>query len=139
MLTKLVKQVASALDSSFDVEILDMHHNKKVDAPSGTALMLGEAVAEGRKEDLNSISKFSREGITGERKKGEIGFASLRGGDVVGEHEVIFSSKGERIILRHIASDRMIFARGAVKAAIWGINKDPSEYTMLDVLGLKET
>jgi len=136
LLTQLVKQVSSALDNSFDVEILEMHHNKKIDAPSGTALMLGAAVAEGRKKDLNLVSNFSREGITGERKKGEIGFSSLRGGDVVGEHEVIFSSMGERIVIKHIASDRMIFARGAVKAAIWGINKEPSEYTMLDVLGL---
>ncbi len=136
LLTQLVKQVSSVLDSSFDVEILEMHHNEKVDVPSGTALMLGEAVAEGRNEDFNSVANFSREGITGARNKGEIGFASLRGGDVVGEHEVIFSSMGERIVLRHIASDRMIFARGAVKAAVWAINKEPSEYSMLDVLGL---
>jgi 4-hydroxy-tetrahydrodipicolinate reductase len=136
LLTQLVKQVAFALDDSFDIEILEMHHNKKVDAPSGTALMLGEAVAEGRNETLSAISNYSREGLIGKRKKGEVGFATLRGGDVVGEHDVIFSGLGERIILRHVASDRMIFARGAVKAAIWSIGKEPSEYTMLDVLGL---
>ena len=138
LLTQLVKQVAFALDDSFDIEIVEMHHNKKLDAPSGTALMLGEAVAEGRNETLDTIANYSREGLIGKRKKGEVGFATLRGGDVVGEHDVIFSGLGERIILRHIASDRMIFARGAVKAAIWGIGKEPGEYSMLDVLGLSK-
>ena len=136
LLTQLTKRVAQALDDDYDIEILEMHHNKKLDAPSGTALMLGEAAASGREVPLTDPTKNSIFELKAQRKKGQIGFASLRGGDVVGEHDVIFSALGERIILRHVATDRMIFARGAVKAAIWGSTKGPAQYDMVDVLGL---
>lgn len=136
LLTVLTRKVAAALDMDFDIEISEMHHRHKVDAPSGTALMLGEAAAEGRGVNLADVSDRGRDGETGARKRGDIGFVSLRGGDVVGEHDVIFAGEGERIILRHIASDRMLFARGAIKAALWGQPQKPGEYTMLDVLGL---
>ena len=136
LLTILTKSVAKALGEEYDIEILEMHHNRKIDAPSGTALMLGEAAASGRKISLNSPADKSIFDLKAERKKGSIGFASLRGGDVVGEHDVIFSSMGERIILRHVATDRMIFARGAIAAAIWGVGKVPGEYDMTDVLAL---
>lgn len=136
LLTVLTKKVAAALDMDFDIEIVEMHHHHKVDAPSGTALMLGEAAAEGRGVDLADVSDRGRDGDTGARTRGDIGFVSLRGGDVVGEHDVIFAGEGERIILRHIASDRILFARGAIKAALWGQSQKPGEYTMLDVLGL---
>jgi 4-hydroxy-tetrahydrodipicolinate reductase len=138
LLTQLTRRVAKALDEDYDIEILEMHHNKKLDAPSGTALMLGEAAASGRDTLPKEPTKKSIFELKSERKKGEIGFASLRGGDVVGEHDVIFSASGERIILRHVATDRMIFARGAVKAAIWGVTKGPSLYNMVDVLGLND-
>ncbi|SET38461.1 4-hydroxy-tetrahydrodipicolinate reductase [Oceanicella actignis] len=137
LLTMLTRKVAKALDESFDIEILEMHHNRKVDAPSGTALMLGEAAAEGRGTTLAEAAERARDGMCGPRKPGAIGFASLRGGDVVGEHEVIFAGAGERIVLRHVATDRMLFARGAVRAAIWGQDRKPGEYDMLDVLGLE--
>ncbi|MHA1129109.1 MAG: 4-hydroxy-tetrahydrodipicolinate reductase [Alphaproteobacteria bacterium] len=136
LLTVLTRKVAAALDMDFDIEIVEMHHHHKIDAPSGTALMLGEAAAEGRGVDLADVSDRGRDGETGARKRGDIGFVSLRGGDVIGEHDVIFAGEGERIILRHIASDRMLFARGAIKAALWGQSQKPGEYTMLDVLGL---
>ncbi|MBL4872104.1 MAG: 4-hydroxy-tetrahydrodipicolinate reductase [Rhodobacteraceae bacterium] len=136
LLTVLTRKVAAALDMDFDIEIVEMHHHHKVDAPSGTALMLGEAAAQGRGVNLSDVSDRGRDGETGARKRGDIGFVSLRGGDVVGEHDVIFAGEGERIILRHIASDRMLFARGAIKAALWGQSQKPGEYTMLDVLGL---
>ena len=136
LLTKLTKKVAEALDEDFDIEIVEAHHNKKVDAPSGTALMLGEAAAEGRGVSLADVRDSGRDGITGARTKGDIGFAVIRGGDVVGEHDVIFAAAGERIVLRHLATDRAIFARGALKAALWGQNKEPGEYDMMDVLGL---
>jgi 4-hydroxy-tetrahydrodipicolinate reductase len=136
LLTVLTRKVAEALDPDFDIEIVETHHHHKVDAPSGTALMLGEAAAEGRGEDLSEVADRGRDGHTGARKRGDIGFAALRGGDVVGEHDVIFAGMGERIVLRHIAADRMIFARGAVKAALWGQNRKPGEYSMIDVLGL---
>ena len=137
LLTQLTKQVAAALDADFDIEIVESHHNQKVDAPSGTALMLGEAAAEGRRVSLPDVTDSGRDGITGARRKGDIGFSAIRGGDVVGEHDVMFLGAGERIILRHVASDRGLFARGALKAAIWGQGKEPGEYDMLDVLGLK--
>lgn len=136
ILTQLVKQVAAALDEDFDIEVVEMHHRHKVDAPSGTALMLGEAAAEGRGVALETLRDAAREGITGARQRGHIGFAALRGGDVVGEHEVIFAGAGERVSLKHIASDRMLFARGAVKAALWGHHQKPGQYSMLDVLGM---
>lgn len=136
LLTQLTKKVAAALDEDFDIEIVEYHHNKKVDAPSGTALMLGEAAAEGRNVSLSDVQDRGRDGITGARKSGDIGFVAIRGGDIVGEHDVMFAAEGERIILRHIASDRAVFARGALKAALWGQGKAPGEYDMLDVLGL---
>ena len=136
LLANLVRRAAAALDSDFDIEVLEMHHKHKVDAPSGTALLLGEAAAEGRGIDLSSHSVRSRDGITGARREGDIGFATLRGGSVVGEHSVIFSGEGERIELTHRADDRQLFARGAVKAALWGFDQKPGFYSMADVLGL---
>ncbi len=137
LLTQLTKQVAAALDEDFDIEVVESHHNRKVDAPSGTALMLGEAAAEGRGVSLDAASDRARDGITGARERGKIGFHAIRGGDVVGEHDVIFAAAGERIVLRHLATDRAIFARGALKAALWGQGRKPGEYDMLDVLGIK--
>src|SRR5713101_594256 len=119
LLAALVKRVAKTLGEDFDVEILEMHHNKKIDAPSGTALMLGRAAAEGRGVDLAQHSMRGRDGMTGARCAGDIGFAALRGGTVTGEHSVIFAGTAERIELIHKAEDRMIFARGALKAALW--------------------
>ena len=136
LLVQLTKQVAAALDEAFDIEIIEAHHNKKVDAPSGTALMLGEAAAEGRGVSLEAVADRGRDGITGARKRGDIGFTAIRGGDIVGEHDVLFAAAGERIVLRHLATDRAIFARGAVKAALWGQGQKPGEYDMMDVLGL---
>ena len=136
LLTKLTEKVAAALDEDFDIEVIEAHHHHKVDAPSGTALMLGEAAAAGRGVDLADVSDRARDGITGARKKGDIGFSVIRGGDIVGEHDVLFAAAGERIVLRHQATDRAIFARGAVKAAIWGQDQKPGEYDMFDVLGL---
>ena len=136
LLALLSNKVARSLGEDYDVEILEMHHNKKIDAPSGTALMIGEAVASGRQMEFNPPTGKSIFDLKSEREKGSIGFASLRGGDVVGEHDVIFSSNGERIILKHIATDRMIFAKGAIAAATWGVGKGPGQYDMKDVLGL---
>ncbi len=136
LLVQLTKKVAAALDDDFDIEIIEAHHHHKVDAPSGTALMLGEAAAEGRGLKLDAIADRGRDGITGARQKGHIGFAAIRGGDIVGEHDVLFAAPGERITLRHVATDRAVFARGALKAALWGQGKSPGEYDMLDVLGL---
>ena len=136
LLTKLTETVARALDTDFDIEIVEAHHKHKVDAPSGTALMLGEAAADGRGVRLSDVSDRGRDGITGAREEGHIGFSAVRGGDIVGEHDVIFAGAGERIILRHVATDRAIFARGAVKAALWGIGRKPGAYDMMDVLGL---
>jgi 4-hydroxy-tetrahydrodipicolinate reductase len=136
LLAALAKRVAKTLDNSFDIEILEMHHNQKVDAPSGTALLLGRAAAEGRGIDLDKQSVRSRDGHTGARKAGDIGFATLRGGSVVGEHSVIFAGPAERIELVHTAEDRMIFARGALHAAAWARDQKPGLYSMADVLGL---
>ncbi len=136
LLTAITRQVAAALDADFDIEIVEMHHRLKVDAPSGTALMLGQAAADGRGVDLNTTSVRVRDGHTGARTAGDIGFQSLRGGTVVGDHTVIFAGEGERIELTHIASDRSIFAQGAVKAALWGRGRRPGVYSMLDVLGI---
>ncbi|MGF1658901.1 MAG: 4-hydroxy-tetrahydrodipicolinate reductase [Rubrimonas sp.] len=136
LLAALTRKAAATLDAAWDVEIVEMHHRHKVDAPSGTALMLGEAAAQGRGVDLAQVSERGRDGHTGARGPGAIGFASLRGGDVVGEHEVIFAAEGERIALRHVATDRALFARGAVKAALWAQGRAPGRYDMLDVLGL---
>ena len=137
LLAVLVEQAARALDPrDFDIEILEMHHRHKVDAPSGTALLLGEAAAKGRGIALGENSQRVRDGHTGVRPQGAIGFASLRGGSVVGEHEVFLAGTGERITLKHQADDRAIFARGAVKAALWARGKKPGLYSMRDVLGL---
>ena len=136
LLAALVKRVARSLDPSFDIEIIEMHHRAKVDAPSGTAYMLGEAAAAGRNIALNDNAERGRDGITGERREGAIGFASLRGGTVAGDHSVIFAGPHERIELTHRAEDRMIFAHGALKAAMWAHGKKPGFYTMADVLGL---
>ena len=136
LLARLTRKVAEALDADWDIEIVEAHHRMKVDAPSGTALMLGEAAAKGRGITLADHRDSGRDGITGARKRGDIGFASIRGGDVGGEHDVIFATAGERIVLRHIATDRAIFARGALKAALWGQDRKPGEYDMADVLGL---
>jgi len=136
LLVQLTKQVAAALDEDFDIEIIEAHHRHKVDAPSGTALMLGEAAAEGRGVSLAAVKDSGRDGITGARKRGDIGFSAVRGGDIVGEHDVMFAADGERIILRHMATDRAVFARGALKAALWGQGRKPGEYDMVDVLGL---
>ena len=138
LLAALTKRVARTLDEDYDIEILEMHHNKKIDAPSGTALMLGRAAAAGRGVDLAQRSARGRDGITGARRPGDIGFASLRGGTVVGEHAVIFAGPAERVELIHRAEDRMIFARGALHAALWARGKKPGLYSMADVLGLQD-
>jgi len=136
LLAAVVKRVAQSLDEGFDIEILEMHHRAKIDAPSGTALLLGEAAAEGRKIALDEHSARGRDGHTGARRSGDIGFASLRGGTVTGDHSVIFAGPYERIELSHRAEDRMIFAHGALKAAMWAHGKKPGLYSMADVLGL---
>lgn len=136
LLVTLTKKVAQALDADWDIEVIEAHHNRKVDAPSGTALMLGQAAAEGRGVDLDAVRDAGRDGITGARARGDIGFSAIRGGDIVGEHDVLFAGEGERIILRHVATDRSIFARGALRAALWGQDKGPGAYDMMDVLGL---
>jgi 4-hydroxy-tetrahydrodipicolinate reductase len=136
LLAALAKKAAEVLGPEFDAEIVEMHHRHKVDAPSGTALLLGDAVAQGRKVALENHAIRVRDGITGERKSGDIGFASLRGGDVIGDHSVIFAGAGERIELTHRASDRQLFARGAVRAALWAYGQEPGLYSMQDVLDL---
>src|SRR6202140_3259378 len=138
LLAALVKRVAQSLDDDFDIEILEMHHRAKIDAPSGTALRLGEAAAAGRKIALEEHSARGRDGHTGARRSGDIGFASLRGGTAVGDHSVIFAGPMERIELTHRAEDRTMFAQGAVKAALWARDKKPGMYSMADVLGLSD-
>jgi 4-hydroxy-tetrahydrodipicolinate reductase len=132
----LVEQAARTLGAEYDIEIVEMHHRHKVDAPSGTALLLGEAAAAGRGVELSKSAVRARDGHTGARVEGTIGFASLRGGSVVGDHTVMLAGPGERIEITHIAQDRSIFARGAVRAALWGRGKKPGLYSMRDVLGL---
>jgi 4-hydroxy-tetrahydrodipicolinate reductase len=136
LLVSLTRKVAAALDDDWDIEIVEAHHRMKVDAPSGTALMLGEAAAEGRGISLIDAKVSGRDGITGARTQGTIGFSAIRGGDIVGEHDVIFASAGERIVLRHLATDRSIFAKGALRAVLWGQGKAPGQYDFSDVLGL---
>ncbi len=136
LLAGLVRQAARALDGDFDIEIAELHHRHKVDAPSGTALLLGEAAAEGRGIDLAAHAVRGRDGQTGPRRPDDIGFAALRGGSVVGDHTVMFLGEGEMIELTHRAFDRAIFARGALKAALWARGRKPGLYTMADVLGL---
>jgi 4-hydroxy-tetrahydrodipicolinate reductase len=138
LLVALTKRVAKTLNDDYDIEIIEMHHNKKIDAPSGTALMLGRAAAEGRGINLAQHSARGRDGVTGARNSGDIGFASLRGGTVVGEHAVIFAGPAERVELTHRAEDRMIFARGALHAALWARGQKPGLYSMADVLGLAD-
>jgi 4-hydroxy-tetrahydrodipicolinate reductase len=135
LLLGLVRQAAAALPN-WDVEVLEMHHNRKVDAPSGTALMLGQAAADGRGIDLNVHSVRARDGHTGARAAGSIGFATLRGGNVIGEHSVILAGSAERIELTHKADSRALFAEGAARAALWARDQQPGLYTMADVLGL---
>ena len=137
LLAALTRRAASALGPDFDIEIVEMHHRMKVDAPSGTALLLGEAAAEGRGVSLKDHSARGRDGLTGARRGGDIGFASLRGGTVVGDHSVIFAGEGERFVLSHHAEDRALFARGALKAALWARDRKPGLYSMADVLGLR--
>jgi 4-hydroxy-tetrahydrodipicolinate reductase len=136
LLVRLTQKVAAALDADWDVEIVEAHHRMKVDAPSGTALMLGAAAAAGRGVSLDNSKVSGRDGITGARESGTIGFSAIRGGDIVGEHDVIFAADGERVVLRHLATDRAIFARGALRAALWGQGQKPGEYDMMDVLGI---
>lgn len=134
LLMNLVQKTAEILRDDFDIEIVEMHHNRKVDAPSGTALSLGAAVAQGRAIDLQKHAVMARVGKDAKRNKGEIGFATLRGGDVIGDHTVIFAGDGERVELSHKASSRDIFAKGAIRAAIWGSAQKAGFYSMRDVL-----
>jgi 4-hydroxy-tetrahydrodipicolinate reductase len=136
LLAALTKKAAEVLGPDYDIEIIEMHHRMKVDAPSGTALMMGRAAADGRKIGLDDHSVRVRDGHTGVRKRGDIGFATLRGGDVIGDHTVIFAGPGERVELTHRAGDRQLFARGAIRAAQWGKGKPPGLYSMRDVLDL---
>jgi 4-hydroxy-tetrahydrodipicolinate reductase len=137
LLAHLVRETAARLDEEWDVEIVEMHHRMKADSPSGTALMIGRAAAEGRRVELDSVAERGRDGITGPREPGRIGFASLRGGSVAGEHLAIFAAEGERLELGHRAESRAIFARGAIEAALWLVGKPAGRYTMADVLGLR--
>lgn len=136
LLAQLTRKIAAILDDEFDIEILEMHHHHKVDAPSGTALLLGKSAAAGRGVDHDTVADRGRDGITGARRRGDIGYAVLRGGNVVGDHTVIFAAENERIELTHKAGDRSIFARGAVRAALWAKDKPAGTYDMMDVLGL---
>lgn len=139
LLSVLVRQAAKALNAAdWDIEVLEMHHRHKVDAPSGTALLLGEAAAEGRNIALAEHSVRVRDGHTGAREPGSIGFATLRGGSVIGEHSVLLAGEGETVELTHHATDRSIFARGAIRAALWARSQKPGYYSMLDVLGLAD-
>lgn len=138
VLIGLVRQAAALLPArDWDIEILEAHHRRKVDAPSGTALMLGQAAADGRGVDLGTVSERGRDGLTGARGEGAIGFASLRGGGIVGEHSVTFAAEDELIILAHSARDRGLFARGALEAALWAAGRRPGLYDMQDVLGFR--
>lgn len=134
--TAVVEQVAGMLDDEYDIEIVEIHHRHKVDAPSGTAVGLGRAAAAGRGVPLDAAAQWSREGQTGARRRGDIGFAALRGGNVVGEHTAMFVGEGERLELTHRCTDRSIFARGALRAARWTDGRPPGLYSMRDVLGL---
>lgn len=136
LLKALTKQVAATLGTNWDIEIVETHHKHKVDAPSGTAIMLGESAAEGRGKSLESLRTPAREGITGEREEGSIGFSAIRAGSVIGEHDVVFASSSERITLSHKAENRALFAEGAVHAALWSAGKAAGRYSMMDVLDL---
>ena len=137
LLFALTKQVAATLNDDFDIEIFEMHHKHKVDAPSGTAVGMGRAAAEGRGVKLDDVAQWARNGITGERNRGDIGFAALRGGNVIGDHTVTFAVENERLEISHKAQSRQIFARGAVHAALWSAGRKPGFYTMFDVLGIE--
>ncbi len=139
LLAKLTKMMATILDDTWDIEILETHHRGKVDAPSGTALMLGEVAAKGRGVLLGDVSERGRDGISAARATGAIGFSSVRAGDVVCEHDVVFARQGERLVFRHIATDRSIFVRGALNAAVWGLKQHNGEYNIEDVLGIKNS
>jgi 4-hydroxy-tetrahydrodipicolinate reductase len=136
LLSHLVRETAARLGEDWDIEIVEMHHRMKADAPSGTALLLGRSAAEGRGVALHSVAERARDGITGPREAGRIGFAALRGGSVAGDHQVIFAAEGERLELGHRAESRAIFARGAIRAALWLSGRPAGRYTMADVLGL---
>ncbi len=136
ILAGLVRQTAERLGPEWDIEIVEAHHRRKVDAPSGTALMLGEAAAVGRGKSLHDLRLEPREGVTGSRTEGGIGFAVVRGGGIVGEHEVIFAAESESLRFTHVAGDRSLFAQGAVHAALWAATQKPGVYSMQDVLGL---
>lgn len=136
LMLALTERIAGVLGEDYDIEIVEMHHRHKVDAPSGTALALGRAAAAGRGVELDRVAQKVRDGVTGARRRGDIGFATLRGGDVASEHTVIFAAEGERVEFAHKASSREVYARGAVKAALWARAKPPGLYTMKDVLGL---
>ncbi|MCS0494691.1 4-hydroxy-tetrahydrodipicolinate reductase [Ancylobacter sp. MQZ15Z-1] len=138
LLAALVRRVSRTLDEDYDIEIVEMHHNRKIDAPSGTALLLGQAVAEGRGIDIGTQGVFARHGHTGPRRAGDIGFATLRGGTVIGDHTVVFAGTGERIELAHKAENREIYTRGALAAARWARGRKPGLYSMADVLGLSD-
>ena len=138
MLMGLVKQAASKLAAdAWDIEVLEAHHKRKVDAPSGTALMLGDAAAEGRGVDLNEVRVAARDGLTGQREPGTIGFSVIRGGGIIGEHSVLFAAEDEVITLSHSARDRTLFARGAIEAALWAAQQSTGLYDMQDVLGFR--
>ena len=137
LLLKVLKDMASVLDEEYDVDIVETHHRHKKDAPSGTALKMAQVIADGRGRKLEDVAAYSRHGNIGERKKGEIGVQALRIGDVVGDHTVIFGTQGERIEITHKASSRDVFARGAVRAALWVAGRKPGLYDMQDVLGIK--
>jgi 4-hydroxy-tetrahydrodipicolinate reductase len=136
LLLGLVEDVARRLGPDWDVEIMEMHHRGKLDAPSGTALALGRAAAAGRKMMLEEVQQRGRDGITGPRRTGDIGFAALRGGDAVGDHHVVFAGAGERLELTHRATSRSIYAKGAVEAARWVLGRPPGLYGLKEVLGL---
>ena len=136
LLMGLTKQVAGLLGDDYDIEIIEMHHRHKVDAPSGTALALGQAAATGRGVDLDQVSERVRDGHTGARTRGDIGFATLRGGDVIGDHTVVFAADGERVELTHKATSRGVFVKGAIRAAMWSASQPSGLYSMRDVLGL---
>ena len=139
LLVQLTKKVAAALDEDFDIEIIEAHHHHKVDAPSGTALSMGQVVADTLGRDLNKVAVYGREGQTGARERDTIGFATVRAGDIVGDHTVIFAADGERLEITHKASSRMSFARGAVRAAAWVAHRSAGRYDMQDVLGFSNT
>jgi 4-hydroxy-tetrahydrodipicolinate reductase len=139
LLLKLVELAARSLDASYDVEVFEAHHRHKKDAPSGTALALARAAAEGRGVDLEEAAEYARHGAAGARREGAIGFSVFRGGDVVGDHTVTFAGVGERVELTHRASDRLAFARGALRASQWIVGREPGLYSMQDVLGIRES